>query len=89
MTSDFGTAPHRAFRLTLVLDADTMEALASALFNISIRADREEMTTGVSGGPSAGYTYELLTDPAMTHDEYFRQVRAYLDGKKGSAPCQG
>ncbi len=76
------TAPIRAYRLTLQLDADTLSDMASALMNLSLRADRGELTRGVSGGPDSGYIYELLHDPAQTHETYFNQVREYLARKK-------
>lgn len=75
-------APIRAYRLTLKLDADTLPELASALMNLSLRADRGELTRGVCGGPDSGYIYELLINPAQTHETYFNQVREYLARKK-------
>ena len=78
-------APIRSYRLTLQLDADTLSDLASALMNLSLRADRGELTRGVSGGPDSGHIYELLHDPAQTHETYFSQVREYLARKKAKA----
>ncbi len=72
------TAPMRAYRLTLKLDADSLHELADALCGIADRAERGELTVGVSGAPSSGYLYELLHDPAQTHDNYHAQIRAYL-----------
>jgi len=51
-------APIRSYRLTLQLDADALGDLASAMMNLSLRADRGELTRGVSGGPDSGYIYE-------------------------------
>lgn len=76
--------PTRAVRLTLKLDADDMQELAWALRNIADRAERGEMTTGCTGGPSSGYIYELLQDPTITHDSYHAALRAYLDGLKAA-----
>ena len=78
-------APIRAYRLTLKLDADTLSELASAMMNLSLRADRGELTRGVSGGPDSGYIYELLHDQAQTHETYFSQLREYLARKKAKA----
>jgi len=75
-------APMRAVRLTLKLDADDMRELAYALRTIADHAERGELTIGVSGGPCSGYIYELLHDPAQTHETYFNQVREYLARKK-------
>lgn len=78
-------APIRSYRLTLQLDADTLSDLASAMMNLSLRADRGELTRGVSGGPDSGYIYELLHDQAQTHETYFSQLREYLARKKAKA----
>lgn len=75
-------APHRACRLTLVLEADTLHELASALLNFAYRVEADQMTTGVHGGPSSGAIYELHCDAHPSHDEYFKQVRDYLESKK-------
>ena len=75
------TAPRRAFRLTLELDADTADDMASALCNLAALVERGEVTVGTWGSPSDGALYELLTDPAMTHEAYFEKVREYLRGK--------
>jgi hypothetical protein len=70
--------PHRAFRLTMALEADTRDDLAWALRNLADRVDREQVTVGVWGSPSDGAIYELLADPAMTHDSYHASLREYL-----------
>lgn len=82
------SAPVRAFRLTLRLDADTAMDLANALFNLSVRADRGELTVGTSGGSSSGYSYELLHSPEQTHEKYFAELNAYLDAALTPAPAQ-
>lgn len=79
-------APHRAYRLTLKLEADTLDDLGSALMNMSHQVERGELTVGVSGGPSSGAIYELLHDPAQTHELYFAEVRKYLDERAASTP---
>lgn len=72
------TSPMRAFRLTLKLEADSRHEMASALRNMADQVERDELTIGVSGSPSSGAIYELLNDPAQTHERYFQQVRQYL-----------
>ena len=74
-------APSRAFRMTLVIDADSRDELAWALRRLSDAVDRDEISTGVSGGPDSGWIYELLHDPSMTHEVYFEAVRTYLAAK--------
>lgn len=80
------TAPMRAVRLTLKLDADDMRELSYALRALADHAERGELTSGVSGGPCSGYIYELLQDPTMTHDAYHAALRAYLDALKQPPP---
>lgn len=82
-------APHRAVRLTLKMDADSPEELATALTNFAMQIERREVSRGVSGGPSSGAIYELLHDPAQTHEAYFEQVREYLADKSGNAELNG
>ena len=77
-------APTRALRLTLRLDADNIEELAWSMRHLADQADRGEITTGVSGGSTSGWTYELLRDEAQTHEKYFADLRAYLVAKKAA-----
>ena len=80
--------PTRAICLTMKIEADTRDDLVSALMNFATQIDREEITTGVSGGYDSGYIYELLVDPTQTHEAYFQQLHAYLkekDNAKNSA----
>ncbi len=71
--------PARAYRLTLMLDADSLSELVNALHSIAHRALSQELTVGVSGGYDSGYCYELLHDPAQTHEAYFEQLRAVFE----------
>lgn len=73
--------PVRALRLTLALEADTPEDMASALHNLAYRVERDQVTEGCWGGPSDGAIYELLVDPDMTHDAYHKALREYLDSR--------
>jgi hypothetical protein len=82
-------APKRACRFVLDLEADTRQDLAGALFNISSRIERGEMTHGVSGGYSSGYIYELTENDTPTHDEWAERLRTYLDEKKAPADGNG
>ena len=76
--TDSARPPMRALRLTLKLEADNRPELALALRNMADQIEREELTVGISGGPYSGAIYELLHDPAQTHEQYFRDVQAYL-----------
>ena len=75
-------APHRAIRLTLAMEADTLVGLAAALENLACQAERGELTMGASGGATSGYSYELLQDPEQTHALYFQQLREHLASLK-------
>lgn len=80
---DNTAAPVRAFRLTLRLDADTRESLANALMQMARQIDCDQLSVGVSCGPDTGAIYELLHNPAQTHENYFREVSQYLaDARK-------
>lgn len=74
-------APARAVRFTLKIEADTRNDLVSALINLATMIDREEITTGVSGGVNSGWIYELLVDPEQTHEAYVQQLHDYLEEK--------
>ncbi len=88
MTEDI-KPPVRAFRLTLLLDADSRADMARALCNLADRLERDELTVGFWGGPSDGGIYELLTDPSMTHDAYHAALRAYLDQRNQRVQTEG
>lgn len=75
--------PKRAFRLTMMLDADTRADMADALRRMADDVELESMTVGFYGSPSDGAIYELLHDPGMTHDAYHAALREYLDKAKG------
>ena len=72
--------PKRAVQFSLELEADTIEELENTLYNILIRMERGELSsTGVSGGVSSGYSYELISNDRPTHKEYVQQLNTYLD----------
>lgn len=78
-------APKRACRFMLDLQADTRKELADALYNMAIQIERGEMTNGVSGGYPSGFIYELVENDRPTHDEFVRDLRAYLEAKQAAA----
>ena len=84
------TAPRRAFSLTMKLDADTREDLVHALHRMAEDIAREQVSSGVWGGPSDGAVYELLHNPHQTHHTYFTQLREYLaDQAKAKGAMNG
>ena len=58
--------------------ADTAERLADELRTFAMETDREQISTGVSGGPSAGVIYSYKINPEQTHDAYFQQIADWL-----------
>jgi len=72
--------PKRAVQFALNLQADSIEELEDALFNILTSLERKELrSVGCSGGVGSGYTYELLIAKHPTHKEYVQQLNKYLD----------
>ena len=74
--------PKRAFRLTMMLDADTREDMVEALRRMADDVALDAITVGLYGSPTDSAIYELLHDPAMTHDAYHAALREYLSTAK-------
>lgn len=74
--------PRRQYQLILKMQADTRHDLVGALMNFATMVDRQEITVGSSGGVNSGWIYELLIDPAQTHESYFQQLSDYLEKKQ-------
>jgi hypothetical protein len=70
--------PHRAFTLRLEVEADDREALCGYLTNFVTELYMDKITSGVSGGYSAGATYSLTIDPGMTHERWVVDLEAYI-----------
>jgi hypothetical protein len=76
------TPPKRAVTLDLSLQADSREALISALENIERRIAMGDMTRGCSGGYDSGYTYHYEERDGPTHDEYGQQLKDWLEAER-------
>jgi len=75
--------PKRAVQFTLDLQADDIDSLCSALFNLSNQiAARDMSRTCTSGGYDSGYTYRLSVSEGPAHDEYVRQLNEWCDSRK-------
>lgn len=72
----------RAHSIVLIAGADTKRDLARELRHMADLIEREQLTVGCSGGPSAGTTYSYRVSPEQTHDRYFEQVNAWLDAER-------
>ena len=84
-----GKGPHRAHRLTVLLEADSKEDLMRGLDSFGQALARDELTKGTWGSPSHGAIYEYLHGDSPTHDEYFEQTRAYLETLRDDGPGGG
>jgi hypothetical protein len=79
--------PQRAVSFRLEVQADSLEALASVLMNLSLHADRGDLSTHcVSGGYDSGYEQWLEVSDGPTHDEYVAQLNDYLGNLATAAP---
>lgn len=74
----------RAHSIVVSAGADTPTHLAWELRYLADQIEREELTVGCSGSPSGGSIYSYKHDPAMTHDEYFRQLDAKLEADRAA-----
>jgi hypothetical protein len=75
--------PKRAVQFTLDLQADDINSLCSALFNLSNQiAARDMSRTCTSGGCDSGYTFRLSVSDGPTHDEYIQQLNAWLEARE-------
>jgi hypothetical protein len=76
-------APKRAVQFRIEIGADNMEALATALMNLSLLADRSQLSShSVSGGYDSGYEHWLTVSEGPTHEEYVRQLNDWLEARK-------
>lgn len=80
--------PHRAVRIKLDLEADSREAIISALANIERRVAMHDLTEGCSGGYDSGYTYTYTEAERPTHDEYAQALKDWL-AARNSSRCEG
>ena len=72
-------SPKRAVQFRVEIHADDLPSLAAALFNLSMHADRGELSShSVSGGYDSGYEHWLTVSDEPTHDEYVAQLNAWL-----------
>lgn len=79
--------PHRKYQLTLIVGADDYDELLLEVDRWADMMYREYPNldynfNGVRGGPDSGATYDIVVDPEMTHDRYFEQVNAWIEGRK-------
>ena len=75
-------APTRRHRMTLDLQADSIEELIHAIEEIQHRLIEHKhgrpLTVLTSGGCGAGYHIEHTVDEAQTAEQYREQLQAYV-----------
>lgn len=74
-------APRRAYKLTLEIQGDTLDAIVEALEFFQYQL-HEETTSSVTGGVTWGGHHDLDVDKSITHESYFEQVAAYRAAKR-------
>ena len=77
------TKPHRKVTMRFNIGADSYEEMLRSVEQWVYFMQREHPTldqnhNGASGGPDAGYSYDIEIDPDMTHDRYFEELDVYL-----------
>lgn len=80
-------APKRRYTMTIEIGADDYDTLLSALEDWILKMrlynpDLSENHSGVMGGSTSGYSYDILVDQDMTHDKYVDLIREYLGNRK-------
>jgi hypothetical protein len=78
--------PQRACVLTVKIEADSPLQMVRAVNCLADGISRGELSTGCWGSPDHGAIYEYMESDSPTHDEYFAQLRAYLDAKHAPKP---
>jgi hypothetical protein len=81
--------PKRAVILTAKIEADSRDEMVDALEDMARRLAMGEITNGCSGGPTRSSIYEYIEGEVPTHDEYFRQLHAYLAERRSASPPEG
>lgn len=78
-------APQRRLHLALNLDADDLDAVYHALRSIADDLDHDgrETREWTSGGSDSGFHLTLaVTDPEMTAERYYEQLKAWSDARR-------
>lgn len=70
--------PRRAFVLDLKVEADDLDSLLGYLRSFETDLYLNRISTGVSGGYSAGSQYSLSIDETITHDSWAEALEKYI-----------
>ncbi len=80
--------PKRPYEMVLEIGSDSLEDMSRSLSNISydiycmIERGHSNPHITTSGSPSSGYNFSLIRTDAADHDEYFKQLTAFLEERK-------
>lgn len=74
----------RGHSLACIVEGDDKQELIHRLHQLAAAIDRDELTTGVSGGSHSSAIYQYIHDPAMTHDAYFAEVERRIKAKEAA-----
>ncbi len=74
--------PHRAFRFSLRMEADTRSDLMQSLEQLADMVARNEISYGCWGGCSSGGIYDLTIDESVTAEMYQANLKEYLEREK-------
>lgn len=71
--------PRRTYELDLKVGADSLDDLIRYLHSLQIELLRGMISSGVSGGYSAGAVYTLSVDESITHDSWAEANERYVE----------
>ncbi len=82
--ADWDKPPRRRYRLVLDLGGDTVEDLATALWQIGrdLEACPSYISESTAGGVSYGWHYEVVCDPTQTPDEFRNQLTTWKERRE-------
>ena len=78
--------PRRAYVFEIKIGADSRDDLIGVFRQLEYELYTSQLTEGVSGGYSSGYTYKLDVDESITHDTFVTNLNAWLEARKQAAP---
>lgn len=78
-------APQRAHTFIARLGGDTADDLARLLEHLAFQIRAGKLSVGCTGAPNDGGEYSYRVAPEQTHDQYFRDVEAWLTERKEAA----
>lgn len=75
--------PKRACELIFKMEGNTKQDIISGLKNFLYQAECEPFTNGLSCGVDSSVVYSFTQNDNPTKEQYFADLRTYLDNLKG------